>query len=80
MIALALNINKGEWDVLLRLTQGFERKEIATDLDVSVSTVNNRIYAAMERVHARTSYQLVAMYIHSTYAALSAPSEAAPDA
>jgi DNA-binding NarL/FixJ family response regulator len=77
---LALNISKGEWDVILRLSQGYERRDIAKDLDVSVSTVNNRIYAAMERTGARTSYQLVAMYIHSTYAALSAPSEGSSDA
>lgn len=77
---MALNISKGEWEVLLRLAQGFERREIAKDLGVSVSTVNNRIYAAMERTHARTSYQLVAMYVHSTYAALSAPSGGIADA
>lgn len=77
---MALNISKGEWEVLLRLSQGFERRDIAKDLDVSVSTVNNRIYAAMDRTGARTSYQLIAMYIHSTYAALSAPSDGASDA
>lgn len=70
---MGLDINKGEWDVIARLANGYERKDIAKELGVSVSTVNNRIYAAMDRTHSKTSYQLVARYVHDTYAAASRP-------
>jgi DNA-binding NarL/FixJ family response regulator len=44
---MALNLTDGEKAVLERLSNGFERKEIAKDLNIAVSTVHNRIYDAM---------------------------------
>lgn len=60
---MPLNINDGEKDVLERLANGYERKEIASELGVSLSTVHNRIYEAQRRTGCKTSYHLVAWFI-----------------
>lgn len=60
---MALALREGEIDVLARLTDGFERKEIAQGLGIALSTVNNRIYEATKRNDMRTSYQLLAWFV-----------------
>ncbi len=63
MITLALSISEGDSAVLTRLANGLERKEIASDLEIALSTVNNRIYEAVRRNNMRTSYQLLAWFV-----------------
>jgi DNA-binding NarL/FixJ family response regulator len=70
VIGLALNISDGEEDVLSRLSNGFERKEIAKELGISISTVHNRIYEAQRRNGCRTSYHLLAWYVRDAVVAL----------
>jgi DNA-binding NarL/FixJ family response regulator len=60
---MALNLTDGEKAVLERLSNGFERKEIAKDLNIAVSTVHNRIYDAIKRNGCRTSYHLLAWFV-----------------
>lgn len=66
---MALNLTDGEKDVLSRLANGYERKEIASDLGVSLSTVHNRIYEAQRRVGCKTSYHLLAWFIRDAVVA-----------
>lgn len=60
---MALNISDGEAAVLSRLANGYRRKEIAAELEISLSTVNNRIYDAQKRTGLRTSDHLLAWYV-----------------
>jgi DNA-binding CsgD family transcriptional regulator len=52
---------------LIGLAAGYTRAEIADALEVSVSTVNNRIYEAQRRNKITTSYQLLARYVHDVH-------------
>ena len=63
---MPLTISDGERAVLLRLAQGFERKDIASDLAVSVSTVNGRIYDAQRRNKLRNANHLLAVFVGET--------------
>jgi DNA-binding CsgD family transcriptional regulator len=60
---MALALKDTETAVLERLANGMKRKEIAEDLDVSLSSVNNRIYAAQDRVGCRTTEHLLAWFV-----------------
>lgn len=60
---MSLNITDAEKEVLGLLANGYERKEIARELGVSLSTVHNRIYEAQRRVGCKTSYHLLAWFI-----------------
>jgi DNA-binding CsgD family transcriptional regulator len=60
---MALDISEKETAVLERLSNGSRRKEIADDLKVSLSTVNNRIYDAQKRNGLRTSEHLLAWFV-----------------
>ncbi len=60
---MILDLRDGEREVLQRLGNGFERPEIAADLDIALSTVNNRIYESAKRNAMRTSYQLLAWFV-----------------
>lgn len=60
---MALTLREGESTVLGWLSDGYERKEIAKILGISLSTVNNRIYEATKRNGLRTSTHLVAWYV-----------------
>lgn len=66
---MALNLTDGERDVLERLANGYERKDIAKELGVSLSTVHNRVYEAQRRIGCRTSYHLVAWFIRDAVVA-----------
>ncbi len=60
---MALELRDTETAVLERLANGMKRKEIATELGVSLSSVNNRIYAAQDRVGCRTTEHLLAWFV-----------------
>lgn len=75
---MALNISDGEIEVLNRLSNGFERKEIAKELGISVSTVHNRIYEAQRRNGCRTSYHLLAWFVRDAVLALCVTQGAPP--
>lgn len=66
---MALTLRDGEREVLDRLCDGYERKEIAEELGISLSTVNNRVYEATKRNGLRTSVHLVAWYIRDAVTA-----------
>lgn len=75
---MALNISQGEAEVLQRLGNGEKRKEIAADLGISLSTVNNRIYDAQKKVGCRTSEHLLAWFIRDEVVSLYQKVEDAP--
>lgn len=63
---MALVLSDGERAVLVRLAQGFERKEIAEDLKISVSAVNSRIYEAERRNKLKNANHLLAVFVGET--------------
>lgn len=76
---MPLNISDGERAVLLRVSQGFERKEIARDLGISVSTVNGRIYDAQRRNGLRNANHLLAVFVGETVLAAAQAEEDSAD-
>lgn len=75
VITLALNISDGESAVIGLLAGGYERTAIAKELDISVSTVHNRIYEAIKRNGCATSYALVAQFVGDAYEAAARAAE-----
>jgi FixJ family two-component response regulator len=63
---MTLVLSTGERAVLARLAQGFERKEIAADLKISVSAVNSRIYEAERRNKLKNANHLLAVFVGET--------------
>jgi DNA-binding CsgD family transcriptional regulator len=63
---MALDINEGEVAILARMSNGAKRKEIAQDLGIALSTVNNRIYAAQKRVGCRTTEHLLSWFVRES--------------
>src|SRR5690606_1160978 len=78
-ITLTLDITKGERDVLFRLAQGYERSDIAASLDVSVSTVNGRLYDAQRRNSLRNVNHLLAVFVGETVLAAARAQEGPED-
>jgi DNA-binding CsgD family transcriptional regulator len=76
---LTLDITKGERDVLFRLAQGYERSDIAASLDVSVSTVNGRLYDAQRRNSLRNVNHLLAVFVGETVLAAARAQEGPED-
>lgn len=72
---MALNISSGESDVIRLLAGGYERTAIAKELEISVSTVHNRIYEAIKRNECKTSYALVAQFVGDAYEAAARAAE-----
>lgn len=60
---MALDLRENERTILGLLSSGYERKEIAPMVDLSLSTVNNKIYEATKRNGLKTSTSLVAWYV-----------------
>lgn len=78
---MALNITDSQAEILMRLGNGEKRKEIADNLGIAHSTVNNRIYDAQKRVGCRTPEHLLAWFIRDRVIALyQEAEEAAADA
>lgn len=80
---MALDLKPIEAEILTRLGNGAKRKEIAEDMHISLSTVNNRLYDAQRRNAMRTIEALLAWYVREAivqqYTGAVNGSEADPD-
>ena len=58
-----LNLTSREEDVLRYLANGYHRAEIAEILEIKLPTVHQRIYTAQTKAGARTTIQLIALFV-----------------
>ena len=60
---MSLDLRENERTIQNWLAGGYERKEIATMMGLSLSTVHNRIFEATKRNGLKTSTSLVAWFV-----------------
>lgn len=76
---MPLSLSETDKQILIGLSNGGERKEIASQLGIALSTVHNRIYDAIRRNDLRTSYQLLAWFVRESVLAAVEAQDGASD-
>ncbi|MBD0356226.1 MAG: helix-turn-helix transcriptional regulator [Rubrobacter sp.] len=66
-LATGWTVRVGDRQVLELLVRGLSNREIATELHVSVNTIQTHLAHAYEKLGVRSRSQLLARFFHETY-------------